>query len=139
VDLTYQMLADARNEAGQWLAAEARPGDRMGYFGAAHQLPRMPAGVAPVRLGDGDDAARALAEQAPPLVYVAPDYFADADRQRSSFLPDSLYRRLLDGSLGYARVAFFPSRSLLGRRIHDLPYINPQVQLFRRLGMPPSR
>jgi hypothetical protein len=131
-DLTWQMLTDARNGAGDWLAPRVQQGDHMGYFGAAHQLPRVPGDLVPVRLGDGDDAEGALGLAAPRWVYVAPDYFADPAGVRSTFLPEAVYDGLQDGSLGYARVAYFPRRSLWGRRIRDLPYLNPQVQIFVR-------
>jgi hypothetical protein len=133
VDLTYQMLFDARYAAGTWLGGHVVPGDRIGYFGAAHQLPPIPRGVLPVTLDRLPAPEQALRRGLVEWVVVAPDYFSDTAREHSLFLPDSTYRRLRDGSLGYRRVASFATPPLSGRALPYLPYVNPRVQLFQRV------
>ena len=142
-DLTYQMLFDARYAAGDWLASHARGGDRVGYFGAEHQLPHIPPGVTPVQLSP-EMAPAANAAASPPeaalrsgavrWVLVVPDYSSDAARDRSLFLPAATYAALRDGSLGYRRVARFATPSLIGRPLPYLPYVNPRVQVFERVS-----
>jgi hypothetical protein len=133
VDLTYQMLFDARYAASQWLGRRVVAGDRVGYFGAAHQLPRIPPGVTPVTLDRLPAPEQALRRGLVEWVVVAPDYFSDPAREHSLFLPDSTYRRLRDGSLGYRRVATFATAPLTGRPLPYLPYVKPRVQLFQRV------
>ncbi len=133
VDLTYQMLFDARYAAGTWLGGRVVAGDRVGYFGAAHQLPPLPLGVVPVTLDRLPAPEQALRQGSVEWVVVAPDYFSDPAREHSVFLPDSTYRRLRDGSLGYRRVASFATAPLTGRPLPYLPYVNPRVQLFQRV------
>ncbi len=150
-DLSYQMLFDARYAAGDWLATHVHPGDQVGYFGAEHQLPHLPAGVTPVELapdvtaGSARAGAAAVAPIAPSpdaalrtgavrWVLVIPDYFSDTARERSLFLPAPTYAALEDGSFGYRRVAAFATPSLIGRALPYLPYVNPRVQVFERLG-----
>lgn len=135
-DLTYQMLFDARYRAGDWLATTAEPGDRFGYFGARHQLPSIPEGVVPIELMGDSSAVERLARGAGGMRFlvVAPDYFSDPSRERSLFLPETMYRRLKDGTLGYQRVAVFETPSLLRRPLPYLPYVNPTVQFFEWTG-----
>lgn len=132
IDLTYQMLFDARYRAGDWLAAAADPGDRLGYFGARHQLPSVPAGVVPIEMMTDSSAVERVARGAGGVrfIVVAPDYFGDPSRERSLFLPEAIYRQLKDGTLGYERAAMFTTPSFLRRPLPYLPYVNPTVQLF---------
>jgi 4-amino-4-deoxy-L-arabinose transferase-like glycosyltransferase len=128
-DLLWQMLGDARIPAGEWLAAEARPGDRLGYFGSRHQLPYLPAGLEPELLADSTATAD-LARHDIRFILVAPDFFSDTARVRSTFLPEPIYRGLESGELGYQRVARFRSAPLLPRPLPYFPYVNPMVQIF---------
>lgn len=134
IDLTHQMLSDARYGAGAWLAREADPGDRVGYFGVRHQLPLIPEGVMPIELRDAPDPVERLTGGSMRFVLVAPDYFSDPSRERSLFLPETILNRLKDGTLGYRRVAVFETRSLLRRPLPYLPYVNPTVQIFEWTG-----
>ena len=134
LDLTWQMLKDARLAGGEWLAANSKPGDQVGYFGAAHQLPKIPPGVTPVRLPGGDSAAVALDTSSVTYVFVIPEYFADSARERSTFLPAATYRGLQDSSLGWRRVARFTTKPLLGP-VDYLPYVNPMMQVFARAAV----
>jgi 4-amino-4-deoxy-L-arabinose transferase-like glycosyltransferase len=130
LDLTYQMLFDARYRAGDWLARTAEPGDRLGYFGVRHQLPAIPVGVVPIEMREDASAIDRLTSGDMRFVVVAPDYFSDPSRERSLFLPEAIYRQLKDGTLGYQPVAVFNTPSLLHRPLPYLPYVNPTVQLF---------
>ena len=134
IDLTYQMLFDARYRAGDWLARAAEPGDQLGYFGAPHQLPTIPEGVVPIEMFGESSEVERLASGGMRFVVVAPDYFSDPSRERSLFLPETTYRQLKDGTLGYQRVAVFDTPSLLRRPLPYLPFVNPTVQLFEWTG-----
>jgi hypothetical protein len=39
---------------------------------------------------------------------------------------------LQDGSLGFTRAAQFKTTPILGRRLDNLPIVNPPVQIFER-------
>jgi hypothetical protein len=130
VDLTYQMVRDARFAASEWLASMTHGGDRVAFFGQTHQLPYIPPNVMPVELEKETNAAARLASGEFRYVLVIPDFFADSARERSIFLPDSIYRGLQDGSLGYRRAERFVTAPLLPRPLPYLPYVNPMVQVF---------
>lgn len=130
VDLKYQILFDARNAAGAWLADHLRPGDRVAYFGSVGQLPRIPAGVDVIRIETDSLSSTHVRDSGARYVLVIPDYSSPRDVERSLYLPLPTYEALQDGSLGYRRVARFDTRPLLGRRMKYLPIINPPVQVF---------
>lgn len=136
LDMRYQVWKDARNPASEWLAQNARPGDKVGFFGSVGQLPRIPRDVVPVAI-ESDSASRQLVTSGVRLVLVIPDYSSQGGDgiERSRYLPESTYNELLNGSLGFARVAQFRTgplpvlgRSLLG----EIPWVNPPVQIFQR-------
>jgi hypothetical protein len=52
------MLLDPRYEAGVWLAAQARPGDRIEVYDRNWLLPRFPPQARVTRVGPGDPARR---------------------------------------------------------------------------------
>ena len=129
LDLTWQMVRDARYPASAWLAEQSRPGDVLGYFGAAHQLPALPPGLRPVQL-HGDSAESVFRAGRIRYVYVAPDYFADSLHLRSSFLPEELYHRLEDGTLGFRLVQRFETPPLRSGWLTHFPWVNPPVRVY---------
>lgn len=135
-DMRYQVWRDARNDAGDWLAGHARPGDRIGFFGSVGQLPRIPRDVLPVSM-PSDSASAALQQSGVRLVLVIPDYSSQGTQaiDRSLYLPEATYHQLQDGSLGFTRVAQFRTDPLplVGRRLTYLPIVNPPVQIFERV------
>lgn len=133
-ELTHAQLLDARGAASSWMHVHMAPGDTLGFFGRPHQLPHVPPGVVVLSLTDAGEPAENLARWRPRWLVVAPDYFADRARERSNFLPASLYARLQDGSMGWTMVQRFTVAPLLGRPLPYLPYVNPRVQLFERGG-----
>lgn len=136
LDMRYQVWKDARNPASEWLAERARPGDKVGFFGSVGQLPRIPRDVMPVSI-ESDSASRRLVDSGVRLVLVIPDYSSQGGDgiERSRYLPESTYHELLNGSLGFERVAHFRTRPLpfLGRNLlGEIPWVNPPVQIFER-------
>lgn len=137
LDMRYQVWKDARNPASEWLAQNARPGDRVGFFGSVGQLPRIPRDVLPVSI-ESDSASRRLVDSGVRLVLVIPDYSSQGGDgiERSRYLPESTYNELLNGSLGFNRVARFSTKPLpiLGRSLlGEIPWVNPPVQIFERI------
>jgi hypothetical protein len=136
LDMRYQVWKDARNAASEWLAQNARPGDKVGFFGSVGQLPRIPRDVMPVSI-ESDSASRLLRDSGVRLVLVIPDYSSQGGDgiERSRYLPESTYDELLNGSLGFQRVAQFKTTPLpvLGRSLlGEIPWVNPPVQIFER-------
>lgn len=131
-EISHAMWGDARWEAGRWLGNAVQSGDTLGFFGRPHQLPYLPTGVHLRMMGDTADAEVDLRHSAPEWIVVAPDYFSDSSRARSTFLPEPLYQSLLRGTQGYARVGRFETRPLLNRPLPYFPYVNPMVQVFQR-------
>lgn len=133
VDLTYQMLFDARIPAAKCLATQLKPGDKVGYWGDVNQLPYLPVGVTPVSLPSNDSSINYLEQKSVKYVLVSPDAWSDPGMDRSWFLPIDIYNDLKNGTLGYQRLAVFPAPTLLGHAIKYLPIINPKVQVY---GLP---
>ena len=134
-DLTWQMVRDARHPASTWLSARARPGDRIGFYGAQHQLPALPPWLEAVQLRE-DSSGRLLREGKLRYVYVAADYFSDPSHERSEFLPEQTYARLKDGTLGFRLAERFETPPLRGTWLRYFPYINPPVQVFEAVPSP---
>lgn len=127
LDLTYQMRNDSRYAVGEWLAANARPGERIGYFGSVQKLPPLAAGVAIVpewELCSRED----WTTERPEFVLVIPQQHFEIEKEWT--LRSEAYDALHDGSLGYRRVMRVQTDGLSSRR--PVPFVNPPVQVFVR-------
>ena len=148
VDLTAGMLRDSRYAAGAWLAANARPGDTLEYFGSEHKHPPMPATLASrhaipslgsmVRADTSEHAVRAVEEgwreRRPRFVVLVPDY-TNPGKPYAASCPPAIYRALEAETLGYRRVALIQSPALLpwARRPElDHPVVNPPIRIYER-------
>lgn len=151
VDLTWAMVKDSRHAAAAWIAAEARPGDRLEYFGSAYKLPALPehltvAVATPhrgplVALRRDDAAAAEIAagwrDRQPRFILVAPDWSSQGNEPHSGSLPPQLFAQLDRGELGYRLAATFQSPALLPwvrRPALDYPMVNIPVRVFVRVG-----
>ncbi|MFQ5699515.1 MAG: hypothetical protein ACE5IL_14680, partial [Myxococcota bacterium] len=151
-ELTSAMLRDTRYAAAAWLEARADAGARIGFFGADQKLPRVPASLGYQRLDDFigtrpgtryssdeiDAMARRVGDLAPEFIVVIPDHTALPELPRGTTLPDALYERLSDGSLGYRLARVFTERRLVPflqrPPIVGYPLVSPPVEIFRRIG-----
>ena len=150
VDLTAAMLRDSRYAAGEWLAANARPGDALEYFGSEHKHPPMPATLSSrhaipslgsmYRADTSERAVRAVEEgwreRRPRFVVLVPDY-TNPGQPHAASCPPAIYRGLEGGSLGYRRVALIQSPELLpwARRPElDHPVVNPPIRIYERVA-----
>jgi len=147
-DLTWAMLHDSRYAAGEWLASTLRPGDRIEYFGSRQKLPDVPAGVqvslatpyrGAIRDAGGPEGppsvAEHLAAHGAGYLIVMPDHSSPPQAEHSATCPVSVYRRLLDGSLGYELAETFHHPRLfpwLPRPELDYPVVNPPIRVFHR-------
>lgn len=130
-DLTYQMLYDARYEAEAWLQSNYKPGDQLGFFGEVNQLPGLPGDVRTRALpSDAAAAIEILKQRQVRFISVSTDWSSDAGMERSRLLPETVFEMLKNGSLGYHRVAYFRTNSLLGRPLKYYPHVNTPVQIF---------
>lgn len=150
VDLTHAMLRDSRYEAGRWIAATARPGDALEYFGSEHKHPPMPATLSSrqaipfrgsmFRADTSERAVRAIEdgwrEREPRFVVLVPDY-TNPGKPHAASCPPAVYRSLEAGTLGYRRVALFQTPALipfLRRPELDYPVVNPPIRIYERTG-----
>jgi hypothetical protein len=127
-DLTYQMINDSRYALGDVMRTTVRAGDRVGYYGAAQKLPPLPAGVITEPAEYICTPADWASNDAPDFVVIIPQQHFEEDHEFT--LSPTVYRGLIDGSLGYRRLAYLHTRSLFSRR--PVPFVNPPVQLFGR-------
>jgi hypothetical protein len=128
LDLTNQMIRDGRYRLGEWLQSHARPGDRIGYYGAPKKLPQLSSALITVQLEDFCTRAAWTSAQAPEFVILSPQQHFEMVHEWS--VPEQVYRALEDGSLGYQRVLRVQTRSLFSTR--PVPFVNPPVQVFVR-------
>jgi len=129
-DLTYQMLRDSRYTAANWLRNVIRPSDRVGHFALAHNLPSLPPGVRTASLRP--DRLLTLADgDAPEFIISMP--LQDFEPLHEQSLADSMFDRLLDGSLGYRQAALIQTPSLFRRR--PASFVNPPVRIFIRADL----
>jgi hypothetical protein len=134
-NITYQMLFDARYEAGEWLSANLMSGQSVGFFGDRGQLPPIPEGVVVERFEGGDTARSDLEAAGVDLVLIVPDYTTPVGGERSLFLPADTYAALSEGLLPYASAAHFetePPWGARGRGRGRYPFVNPPVRIFIR-------
>lgn len=127
-DLTYQMLHDSRYELAAWLRQHTVPGDRVAYFGAPLKLPPIETHIRTEpatwqRIYRGSPPGTG-----PDIILVIPQQRFEAVHEWT--LPDTIFRGLKDGSLGYRPVLFLQTRSLFSRR--PIPFVNPSVRVFAR-------
>jgi hypothetical protein len=131
LDLTWQMLKDARYDAGEWIARHVQPGDTVGHYGARLKLPAIPRGVSivsgPLRVRTSGDTA---SDTYPQLLFIIPQQTHEVAHEWN--VPDSVFRRLLDGSLGYVQVLAVQAPGLVRRPVQVAPFVNPPVRLFAR-------
>lgn len=150
VDLTAAMLADSRHDAAQWLRLNARPGDRLEYFGSDQKHPPMEAWLASGRaipyLG-GNVPARRDAEaarevlqgwndRAPRFVMLIPDFTSFPGEPFAASCPPEVFARLEAGDAGYRRVAHFEGHTLfpwVRRPALDYPVVSPPILLYERV------
>ncbi len=131
-DFVQQMIFDARYDAGAWLHAHARPGDRIAYFGRSAQLPVIEAGVTVV---PRKESLHAAGEPDPEFVLLeSMTFYADADRDQD--IPPDADRELRAGPeyrevLDVQRPAWFRPRAIW--------FFNPRVEIFARADVTAER
>jgi hypothetical protein len=137
MDLTYQMLFDARINAGNWLTAHCDTGDEVAFFGATpNLLPGLPAGMVPRSLPDDASAIKIIQQKKIQFIFGVPGSFNDVGLERTPFVPDIVFQGLKDGQLGYKRVAVFSTPPLFPSLSKDIPLtklgylVNPTIQIY---------
>ncbi len=140
VDLTYEMIFDARYEAGDWLAEHAKPGDEIAFFSVQNVIPSLETNIVPVHLLTDPSAAETLQREKIRFVLVQQDWSSRLGSDRGHFFPDSVYERVIDGTLGYREAARFETLPLFRGFFPDVPLVtpghivNPSVKIFELKG-----
>jgi dolichyl-phosphate-mannose-protein mannosyltransferase len=146
VDLTHDMQFDSRYAASGWLKEHTRPGNLLLYFGMGMGVPPLPADLETVKSVHRHEALPTIEQRHPDFILVMPQDINE-ERKRvewrhgphsihSDFLPESVYLRLVDGSLGYQLVAQFQTPRLfpwLDRPFLSYPTVNPPIHIFARM------
>jgi len=137
-DLTWQMLGDSRYETSRWIQHNLQPADTLGFYGARFKLPPLhrelivtpaPGQYLPEEVYG---AAGPLAE-APQFIIVVPQLVSELEHEWN--VPDSLFKGLMDGSLGYQQVLAIQTPALFPRPLLVAPAVNPPVRLFARTDL----
>ncbi len=161
IDLTYQMLFDARYAAGSWIQVNRLETDKIAYFtaGSTVQLyakkdadfvsdaketqepDHASSESKAVWLLDDPSPIERLTRENVRFVLAEPDFSSDIGSHRSRFFPEQVYQQMQDGSLGYRKSAFFETPGLFKGFLLDLPLVgpgyivNPPVEIFDK-GQP---
>jgi hypothetical protein len=127
-DLGYQRIVDRRYALASWFSENVRASDRVAAIDGAFRLPPLPAEIVTVDIPRGAAAERFLETERPEFVVVIP--FGHRKHTHELVLPEHVYQRLRDGSLGYKQVLGVGGQSLIpGNRF---VLLNPPVKVFAR-------
>jgi 4-amino-4-deoxy-L-arabinose transferase-like glycosyltransferase len=145
-DLTYAQYHDTRYAASDWLRANAKPGDRVEFFGIGDAMPYLPAEILSRRVGGrtqwkresghGSYVLDYLADKGPEYVVIVPDATSRPGMEYSGDCPPEVYAALMSETAQYKLAAYFPTRSFLPRAFQrpslDNPSVCPPVRIFAK-------
>ncbi|HSK17626.1 MAG TPA: glycosyltransferase family 39 protein [Longimicrobiales bacterium] len=151
VDLTYQMVNDSRFAAAAWFEQQARPGDRVEFFGPSQKLPPLDAQVVsdratgyygmyvPAQVDEAkvQEILSGWQERRPRFVIAIPDHTSPAGVQHSHTFPSALFNALMEARYGFHPAVYFRTPPLfpwLPAARLDYPVVNPPIQVFEALG-----
>jgi 4-amino-4-deoxy-L-arabinose transferase-like glycosyltransferase len=124
IDMTWLMWNDSRYEAGAWLARNARPGDRIGYYGSEpNKLPFTDRAIGLVQ-----GPTRFPLTDGPEFLIIVP--YQSYETTHEYDLPETSYQALRSGRAGYRQMLGIRGEALLGRR--PPLAVSPQVKIFVR-------
>jgi hypothetical protein len=128
LDLTWQMMADSRHRASDWLASAAQAGDRVGHVvRRSWQLPGLPPGVTAQEIRPEAFAALTAAT-GPAFIISMP--LQDYEHAHELDFPADAYERLLASGLGYRNAGVIQTPRLFDRR--PATFVNPPIRVFVR-------
>ena len=110
-----------------WLDANVEPNETIAYFGAPQKLPRLRADIRTAQAADWCSEEEWHAMR-PEFVVIIPQQHFEIEHEWR--MADSVYARLVEGTLGYDRVLYAQTRLVWSRR--PVPFVNPPVQVFVR-------
>ncbi|MGH7447721.1 MAG: hypothetical protein ACRELT_09185, partial [Longimicrobiales bacterium] len=124
---------DSRLELADWLRDNARPGDRLGFYGASAKLPALEAGIQTVK-GPYETSSDTPGDVTwPEFIVLLPQQPFENEHEWT--LPREHYYRLRDGIWNYEPILFVQTGSLWGRR--PVSWVNPPVRLYARRDVIP--
>lgn len=162
IDLTYQMVFDARYAAADCVHSNRRPSDKIAYFNAGSSIQLYAKNETPfvstannpeeVKQAQAEERAVWLLDDPSPVeklagedvrfVLAQPDFSSELGWKRSRFFPESLYGQMNDGSLGFRKAASFETPPLFTGFFLDLPLVGPgyivnaPVEVFEKVATP---
>jgi len=124
IDMTWLMWHDSRYEAGDWIARNARPGDRIGYYGTEPNKlpftdPALPLVPGPTQLPVAGG---------PEFLLIVPYQAYETTHEYN--LPEETYQAMRAGTAGYRQMVGIRGEALIGRR--PLIAVSPAVKIFVR-------
>lgn len=135
LDFTYQMIRDSRYTVAAWMAENARPGDRVGYFGRPDKLPRLAPGLVTVPM---PGQKRYLVDP-PADPSIEPEFVMVVAPPKGTHewtMPEALYQRFMRGETHYELVLSERTRSLFNEQ--RIAAVNPVVKVFVRKDRVPG-
>jgi hypothetical protein len=129
-DLTWQMINDARYDAGEILTKHAKTGDRVLHYTFPANLPPMKAGVRNVMVPVKSEYDFKGTEEDPEFIVLVPFTLFPSEPEHETNLSEADYQGLRDGSLGYQQIFRGQASRLFTKR--SIPWVNPLIQVFVR-------
>ncbi len=132
-DLTYQMLNDSRYEATAWLEKHTQPGDVIAAATVIDFLPQTKPGVELISFLHSESPIDDIANYKPDVIIITPNGTTIPGGFYPASFPSDVFDSLLDGSIGYQKIAFFKTESLIKKQRLDYPTVNPPIHIFTRM------
>lgn len=134
IDLTYQMLFDARYAVSQWLKQKGNAEDKVAFVSLT-QISHLPQGMSAISLIKESNKLDILQSKQARFVLLQPDFSSRADDRRSRYFPENIYRQIESGELGYEKKETFETPPLFNGFLLELPLIhlnivNPKVTIY---------
>ena len=123
-DFTWQMWNDSRYEAGEWLARNAHPGDRIGYYGV--ETDKLP--FFDPRIGLELGPTSVPAANGPEFLIAFP--FQNYESVHEYNLPQKTYEALRRGDSGYKQLLGIQTRALFPAAAGR--FVDPPLKVFVR-------
>lgn len=128
LDLTYQMVFDSRYFMAEWFQEQAKPGDRVGYYGSPLKLPALDKDIETIPMPGQSylNTNPEIMNDPPEFVVIIPQQ--DFEPVHEWTLSAEDYQSLVDGTMGYERVVHYKTRSLFPDQ--PVTFVNPNLQIF---------
>jgi hypothetical protein len=127
------MLRDSRYALADWIADNARPGDRIGFYGSPIKLPHVPAWVELASAPYARVPVGPVTEARPEFILIVPQQSFEVVHEWN--LPPDRFEELDGGEWEYELLFVYRGPSLFEER--PINWVNPPVRVYVRNDVMP--